>query len=385
MSTVIPLTDVLTDRSRIVADWKCPRARYWQYEHAGKGVVGSTTSLELWLGTAIHDALAAAARCQLAGGTVEVEVIVTEAARAVFNSLTAATAGELDADAHTFACEQSALVEGLLRGFFRSQWPRLLEGKRIISIEEEMTFRLPNGITFMSKPDLILEDESDGEWEYKEYKSTSSKKTAWVNSWTTAVQLHSTVKAVGATKGREPSRVSVAGLYKGYESYGRQNSPFCYAYVRDGQPPFRAESVRYDYAAGYRRQPVWERPGGVRAWVEGMPDDMLADQFPQAPPIFVREHLVAAFFRQTAEREAAIAQAAARLRETSCEGTEREGLLDAVFPQHFEHCSPAWGRGCGYKRLCHGVVSFDDEGLPEGFMWREPHHQPELDAQEGEA
>src|SRR3990167_5082600 len=46
------------DRSRITTDWACPRRRYWQYEFGGRGIQPDVTSLELFLGTALHDGLA---------------------------------------------------------------------------------------------------------------------------------------------------------------------------------------------------------------------------------------------------------------------------------------------------------------------------------------
>lgn len=344
----------LYDRSRVTTDWQCPRRRYWQYEYAGKGVVTGTTALELHMGTVLHDGLAA-----IAGGAS-----VDDIAPLAYQQLYTALATEDDYDTINFANEQATLVEGLLRGFARHVWPALCERyPTIIAIEQEMTYE-HDGLVFMSKPDLILADSSE-EWVYIEYKSTSTKKTEWINSWNTAVQLHSTVKAVEATLGKAPSSVIVQGFYKGFESYGKQNSPFCYAYSRKGQPPFSKDEVRYDYAAGFRRTPTWEMEGGVKAWVEKMPDTLLADQFPQTPPIFLDEKLIEKFFEQRALREKEIAAAT-------------EASLDASFPQKFDACSPGWGRGCPYKQLCFSHVSHP---LEAGFTWRTPHHQLELDQQ----
>jgi hypothetical protein len=364
-----------TDRSRIVRDWECPRARYLGYELDGKGIAPSSTSLELWLGTALHDGLAALARSQPGGASID--EIASAVHAQVYDALAAVPVGEVpDADTRTFAAEQAALVEGLVRGFYRQVWPRLLaEGWRIVAVEQEVSLPLGANLTFMSKPDLVIASPDD-EWWYVEYKSTSSKKAQWVDSWSTAVQLHSGCKAVEATLGHPVAGVIVQGLYKGYESYGRQNSPFCYAYVRAGQPPFRQEEVRYDYASGFRRQPVWERPGGVREWVAGMPDDILTDQFPQTPPIFLKEELVDGFLKQVEAREAEIADAHEWIAEHP---EDREDIMAKVFPQHFDKCQPAWGRGCSFKRICHGRV---EDPLTSGFSWREPHHTPELEAQD---
>ena len=368
------------DRSRITCDWVCPRKRYWQYEWKGRGIVPSTTQLELWLGTTIHDALAAIARAHLTGA-VDIDLIAREAQKQIFDSLTAAVAGEVpESDAIDFAKEQGALVEGIVRGFYRQVWPRLIaQYPRIIAVEQEMIIKLADGLTFMARLDLILATEDD-EWVYVEYKSSSSKKREWIDQWSTAVQLHSSIKAVEETLGHPVQQVIVQGLYKGYISYGKQNSPFCYAYVRGGNPPFTQDQARYDYAAGYRRQPVWERPGGVAQWVAEMPEEILTDQFMATPPIFVKEELVEAFMRQVVRREQDIACAVDAIQHaqqtvSASASIDEDMVMDATFPQHFEQCQPGWGKGCAYRRLCHGRV---DDPLSSGFEWREPHHAPEV-------
>lgn len=368
---------VLYDRSRVTTDWSCPRKRYWQYEFGEKGIVGSNTSLELYTGTILHDGLAAIAG-QQKDGIPDIDLIATAARGQMLTALLADTSGEVgEVD---FAHEQATLVEGLLRGFYRHVWPRLRTAyPTIVYIEEEMRFD-HDGLTFMSRPDLVVADKDGNLW-YLEYKSTSSKKEGWVNGWATAVQLHSTVRAIETTLGEKVTGVIVQGLYKGYESYGKQNSPFCYAYRRAGNPPFTQPDTRYEYVPGYKRFPVWDLDGGVTTWVANMPDDVLGDQFPQVPPIFVNEGLVNSFFQQRAYREHEIEMARDMLGHVPDEGEHeynQVALLDAAFPQKFESCHPYFGRPCSYLRLCHGSVA---DPLQDGYTWREPHHALELDQQ----
>ena len=361
----------LLDRSRITKYWYCPRARFWQYEYKSKGIVKSTTSLPLYTGTCIHDSLATIATFHKEGVEVPIDEIAKLAFDTMKQELMEASEGEVGA--HEFASEQACLVEGLIRGFFKHSWPILMDTyPKIIAIESEMTYDLGDDVKFMAKPDLIVEDK-EGELVYIEYKSTSSKKQEWVDSWNTAVQLHSSIKACEQSLGRTPGYVQILGLYKGYVSYGKQSSPLVYGYKRSGNPPFTQDDIKYEYKAGYKRSPVWEMDGGVKAWIESMPPDVLANQFPLSPQIFVDQDLVDAFFRQTKVKEAEI-EIASRLINESPE--DNQGLLDKTFPQHYEKCSPAWGFKCEYMKLCHGHV---EDPLNEGFQVREAHHSPEME------
>lgn len=366
--------DRVYDRSRVVTDWKCPRARYWGYEYGGKGIRKSSTSLELFTGITVHDCLATIATQHLTSdGQVDIEEIATLAFSAMKKQLLEANEGEVGAD--EFANEQACLTEGMLRGFYKHVWPRLLaQYPTIRYIEQEVEYK-HDGLVFMSKPDLVMEN-SEGDWVYIEYKTTGTKKEEWINSWETAVQLHSAIKACEQTLGKAPNMVQIVGLYKGYQSYGKQSSPFCYAYMKKGNPPFSEDQIAYEYKAGLKRYPVWELEGGVKKWVDDMPETVLANQFPMSPPIFVNEDMVNSFFEQRAIREGEIAYAAKNV-----DDIPLNILLNEVFPQKFDQCIPPYGRACEFKKLCHGRC---DDPLKEGFDWRTPHHQLELEMFENE-
>lgn len=353
------------DRSRVLADWKCPRSRYWGYEYGGTGLSSGNTSIELYTGIVTHDGLAAIAH----------GVPIDDIAKAAFTQMKEALLAQSNGteDDLFYAEEQATLVEGMLRGFYKHVWPRLMAAyPTILYVEEEM-FYPHDGLMFMSKGDLILQDK-EGENCYLEYKTTSTKKEEWIASWDTAVQVHSTIKAVKATTGLDINRVIVQGLYKGYRSYNKQNSPFCYSYRREGKPPFVPDSFIYEYKAGYFRFPTWKMDGGVAVWIEGMPEAMLADQFPQTPPIFINHDLVEAFFRQRTFREHKIQQAIEILHEADEDITR--ATLDVAFPQKFDMCVPPYGHPCMFRKLCHSGIT---DPLAAGYIPRVPHHQYELD------
>lgn len=361
----------LIDRSRTVQDWKCPRARYWGYEYEGRGIVKAGNSLELFLGITTHDALAAIAISTQTGSPIEIDTL----AQAVYSQVhleLSPKEGEVGLPEQVeFAKEQATLIEGLIRGFYKHVWPALMEKYKIVAVEQELEYKLdPDGqFIFMAKPDLIVEDKQSGEWVYIEYKTTSSKKDNWVNSWETAVQLHSSIMACEQTLGTRPAYVQIVGLYKGYESYGKQSSPFCYAYKKSGNPPFTQDQIAYEFKAGFKRVPTWELEGGLKKWVEDMPDTVLANQFPMTPPIIINEDLVKSFFKQRLAREVEI-------RDFHHPYPGLVGNLDVFFPQRFDQCVPGFGKPCQYRKLCHGAV---DNPLEEGYVLREPHHAKEME------
>ena len=357
------------DRSRSTTDWQCPRKRYLQYELYGRGVVPEDTAIELYLGTTIHDALSGIAR------GLDINLIADTARTQVKEALV----GAGTEDEVNYASEQAALVEGITRGFHLHVWPQLIEKyPRILAIEQEMTYD-HDGFTFMAKPDLVLASEDESDIIYVVYKSTSSKKDSWVNSWGYAVQLHSTIRAIEQTLRKKVTGVIVQGLYKGFESYGKQSSPFCYLYFRAANPPFVKEEVAYEFKAGLKRYPTWERSGGVKEWVENMPAHVLADQFPRTPVIFIKDDLIDSFFRQRIAREMEIDLALQMLEQHKDDEDTCKDILDTAFEQKFDQCAPYFGKPCTYRNICFGHVT---DPLNQGYSLRESHHQMELEHHE---
>lgn len=357
----------LYDRSRVTTDWRCRRRRYYNYEHNGTGIVSGTAAYELYFGTLIHDAMAAIA-IQTQSGSVDIDAIAGAGRDQLFEALSGA-GGDGTADSNReYAAEQSALCEGLIRGFYRYAWPKLLDlYPEIVVVEQEVV----TSYGFMVKPDLILKNEDA--IVYVEYKTTGNKSDKWIDSWKTSPQLHAYMKAILDATDIEINAALVVGLYKGYESYGRQNSPFCYAHSRAAQPPFFEQELLYSYKAGYKKTPAWELPGGVKEWVAGMPLDILQEQFPMVPPVYYNAKLAEAFFRQANFREKEIENGMRFLKMTMGED-EKQEILDAWFPQNFEGCRPSFGSHCPYASIC------IDGGSPDDEKWqpREPHHSSEV-------
>jgi len=367
----------LYSKSSVERDWKCPRSYYWAYEYDGKGIQSQSYGLELMLGSAIHDALAVLALKTKAGEAIDIDLIATTAYQQVFDSLPKPEdSTPLDLTKVEFAKEQATLIEGLIRGFYKHVWPKLMAKYRIASVELPTIHRHGRNLGMVAKPDLILQDQGDDSLWYYEYKTTSSKKDEWIKSWEYAIQLHSSIRAVEQTTGNSIDGVIIQGLYKGYRSYDKQGSPFCYAYKKNGNPPFTKDQIAYEYKSGFFRVPTWELEGGVKGWVESMPSNVLADQFPQTAPIFVNDFLIDAFFKQQELRQRDIVAVSEYLR--GGEGTP-EGIQEAindVFPQRFDQCRPSFGYECPYLKLCHSNAG--ENPLENGFVYRTLDHMQDF-------
>lgn len=370
-STTIHPLPIYYSRSAVVSDWTCPRKRYYGYEYLGRGISPTSTALPLYMGILVHDGIAA-----ITAG-LSIDEIVS-AGKSQFRAHLLEGHPD-DPDAQHFAEEQCALVEGMLRGYAKHIWPRLQEEYEVVACEQEMVYE-HDGLHFMAKPDLLLRHKESGDLVYVEFKSTSSVKDKWIGSWNTAVQLHSSIRAVEATLGEPVTQVIVQGLNKGYVSqYDRQESIFCYAYHKAGQPPFQKDTISYIYKAGLKKYPVWQLPGGVKKWVEEMPENLLSQQLPITPPIFINGELVDAFFRQRATREHEIRHGREQIAYAKT-NESAQAILDDVFPQYFEECSPGWGDGCQFRKLCHGKKV---DPLTIGYSMRVSHHQIEEDQLNG--
>lgn len=350
------------DRTRVTTDWKCPRARYWAFEYLGRGVSPARRALYFDIGDAVHKSLDALSRGEALDGVCAVHL-------ARFREMqsphyTGELAWKLE--------EQVCLIEGMIRGWYRSVLPRLTEEFEVVAIEEEFVYEVAPGLTMGVKPDKLLRRRSDGTLWYRETKTLGYLGKDWSLQWQRAIQLHTTAFIVGAHLQEEVSGVIVEGLYKGYDREGKATSPFAYGYARPGT--IRGPEIMPEWRAGCRKIPIWsDYPGGCRAWAASLPTEVLSNQFIETPPIFLQRRLVEAFLRQVAIREEVIRRAA-----EVDDDLQDGGLLDTVFPQHFSECAPAIGVPCAYADCCFNPVVGEDPVRSGLYTPRVPHHTTEV-------
>lgn len=356
---------IFYDRSRVTTDWACPRRRFWNYEYARRGIAPVKRSIYLEVGDRIHTAMADL----LLDG--EVDRVATRQ-RSIFEANL--RGGMVDRKMDEIKIiEQGTILEGMIRGWDRFYRPLLLRDYRPLAVEGEL-FLDHDGCRMMCKPDVVAERVSDSSIWYPEWKTTGSMKREWFAQWGKAVQLHGTAKAIEAHLGRPVAGVIVFGLYKGYESqYGRQESAFGYGYGPRGGLDDRG--LMYRYVNGLSKYPIWETTDS-KTWVEGMPLDVLEKQFGETGPIFLNTHLCERWLRQTAIRERTIREGIERIERAFEENDQGVALevLDSVFPQHFDECSPGWGLGCSYADVC-WTPGVERDPIRSGlYTWRTPHH-----------
>lgn len=375
------------DRSRVQTDGGCRRARYYLTEYENRGIVlGGRKPLYFIIGDVVHACLDDMSKAAEAG--VEVDIALLEAVlqprtAVLWETLWSMSVGEDEEEGRRLADETSCLVEGLIRGFHRHMWPLLIRDYDIIGGEREIIYDYDiDGqlVRFGCRPDLLARKKDGGGVWYFEYKTPGSLGRTWFEQWTTAIQLQAGAWATGRVVGEEVEGAIVQALYKGdKDRQGRSTSPFTYCYYKPGNPPFTAEQFSQDYkpaGSGWTRRAVYTLPGGCEAQVRRLSGEVLAAQFPQSPPVFLNEDLVRDWLRQTALRELEIKRASEELRKKEWPEGRKQRLMDTVFRQNFDTCTPYKGSPCQYRHICHGgaqLPTVENEGVGM-YVWRQPHH-----------
>jgi hypothetical protein len=354
------------DRSRIEADWKCNRRRYWNTEYLAPGaqypgIVKVEDATALIFGTAMHNALAGS-------------MLQTTPDSVLYNLLH----DELTKGLH-YLPEQKRqelvyLGLGLFWAYVKVIKPRILANYEVQAIEREVSFELYTDKEFMCRPDLILSRKSDGTNWYPDYKTTIFKTKQWVDSWEYASQLGLGCHAVEDSLGIKMEGSMVIGLYKGYrDKNGLTRSPFTWAYHIPENGKWTP-----DYIRGWDLDGLWNYEPGLQHWVENvLTEETLLDQFPIAEEIAFHRDRLEDLLRQQTSREHAIDSFHAVKH-----GNGGKVLMASVFPQNFTSCIPGMGPACPYVDACHIPSVGEDPVGSRLYVVREPHHQPEREAYE---
>lgn len=390
MSTNTPF---FTDRSRQVQFEKCPRARFWSTVYGEWGIQPAVPNLDLELGIAIHEGVAAL----LDGKGID------EALTEAFFSLGNALGTHFPV---SIIQSYADLTEGLLRAFEKIQYPKLKAKFQLVGpAEQEMTAFLMDGVAHMSRPDAVLKDKMKDEYGVWSLKTTSFSDDAelelqyrtdtqglaemWAAeqffktkmSWSQLLIIHTGAKERIADGTGEGVSIHLSPVYQGW-------------YKDDGLGTVQlAHSYWWKDAVGKRKGlgQVWKRfnvaemyTGGIAQWIEDLaagkiqPEvgNVLEGLFLLPPAYYRREESIQEWRLATGYQENHLRIWSEAYHNECIPDDTKNEILHSYFPQHRSSCIYMRHK-CDFYQLCHGTAGEAENPFDHGFKWREINHPQE--------
>jgi hypothetical protein len=300
--------------------------------------------------------------------------------------------------------EQGALIEGLIRLWhLRST---IIKDHEVLDVEKEDQLPLTPDITWQARADALLKNDGDlyvyslktaARWDIRQQSANEHD-----------MQGLSEAAAIEARLGEKIFGVRMEYLLKGErrkdEGSGqyRQMSPLIRGYRRtahgvtedsweyahsyyytctEPHQAYRGQcpgEKRHSLGKGWESFNAWEEMG-VKEWMEWLAagivqplaGDVLDKQIVTPLPYYRDEAQMEDWREQVTEQETRIATF------TDGIGTAvHRSFLNRFFPQHSNSCD--YPVKCDYQDLCWGADYIRQNPLANGYVWREPHHEPEL-------
>ena len=410
-----------TDRSRAETYQECPRLRYLSYEYRGRGVVPETLSLALTIGSSIHRGIA-----DLLLGK-DIEGVVGEVLED-FVGLVRQRALDLGTDEDQFdaAKEQAALLEALLRGWAECRLPRLLTEYQVIDVEGEEECSLggkDKSLIWMSRPDAVLRHRGTQELTIYSIKTCAQWDQRAADQHELDMQGMSETYAVEQRLGEPVTSVQMDFLVKGRRDEfprgsgrRRQASPlirgwrqsfgapmsdrYAWSYSWTSDDGTRHRLARNGGGAWQPYSPWHEGEMGLQAWFDllragnvtpSTGENILESQFVTPPPHYRIQEDIDEWLVSTQTQEARVKIGAAVVENARKKGPKAFRLaLAEHFPKNARACNFHYGGRCPFHKASHdvcwtGLNIHEQDPVESGnFLWRVPHHTPEL-AQQNQA
>ena len=404
------------DRSRILEWTRCPRSRWLGSHFNGHGITSGTLRVPLVTGGSIHLGLEQLSK----GATADVA-----AAAAVDNYRSQADAAlraagtALDHFDYTVE-EQASLTEALVRVYALKGYPALTAEWEVLEVESEYEWDLAPGLRMMSRLDGLLRRRSDGELGVLSFKTDKgsyledklpagridlqglTEPLAVLHSkWGIAPQW---VKMEWLIKGAWKEEVKGSGqhfqdsfLVRPWRNAANGAIRWQRFWPCPGEPhevmgangkPWKCKGnvKQHGLGDGWERVPIWQHMP-IKEWIGLLAEEPGALEaclfLPPAIPRSLAEMYSAQ--RIIASQELDIDRRLANLAaHNGPEGPMLEAL-DVNFPptgKWNDQCHHSFGGLCQFITLCHSA----DQGAAliqwkeNGFVPRQPHHLPELEA-----
>jgi hypothetical protein len=297
--------------------------------------------------------------------------------------------------------EQCSLIEGIAYGFCRVLRQGLLERFDILEVEQEHLVVLDctcglghgkaedhvargcQGIGEQLRPDFVAKRKSDGAIGFHDFKTAALINDKWDRQWNYSRQMALLPLAIP-----EATHFYIHGIVKGMRPWDKvvgakwQDSPFCYAYYKKGNPPVEPSewAAQFWYtdedgknrqrteSKGWQKIPVWEKRS-IKSWVEAMPLDVIQPLFQERGP-----------FPVDGDRTREVA-----LDHVVHERKWQKALWEGEHIEKSWHCyEEAYGSVCEYAVHCWKETPgsekpeeiLGEDGQPL-FVQRTPHHEAE--------
>jgi hypothetical protein len=348
----------LLDRSGGELDDDCGMAFFWNrvWHPPGSphhGIVDPKESVYLKIGREIHEDLAMIA---------DMKDLRPEAIQERVDDLTKDLTDEDRID-QAFM-ETLYRRAGWLAGFALFIEPKLREQFDTVFMEDEIILdREPLWIPVT--PDRVLRSKATGKLHYREYKSTVSTSSGWMNQWTFAIQLHLGMKALEEELGEPVEYAQIQALSKGYIGANGLSHPYVYGWHN---PTTNEWTQEYKAGNAWNKRGVWEHPGGVVKWVQKCGEGAAFGVFPCSAPVFLNVNMLDSW----------VARKTARMKEIDHNGEaciEHKELRKLVFEQRTKKCRPPFGDPCPYLKLCWNAPG--EARAAQDYIPRIPHHEIE--------
>ena len=399
---------ILTDRSRIIKYQSCPRARFLNYHSRNTGITKSSVNIYTTTGSYTHRGV----EYILKGEGLEQSV-----SRAILEYDEDNHNKQLDLDVsedQDFVYrEQRALIEALVRIYYKIQYPLILAEYEIVSVEEELLYPLVeptynttiegtnldnNGILLMSKPDAVLRSKETDSLVVYSLKTASQWNETTQKSAKYDVQGISELVATEYKYQEEVEAIKMDYLIKGSRQLlgekgnkkKLQNTFLVHPYMLDSgiTTQFSLSSTR---AKGWNRINIWEQLT-IKDWVDylvsehqnqligGMDEDsqkVIVSPYPYQRSLTDIQNWIeqTQFQEQTINMHLDIL----RHRNSSLVGSretqdvEYKSSLNRFFSQNRKECY-TFGSWCPYTDICWEGLRTDSVE----YTSRVPHHSTEL-------
>lgn len=379
--------------------WRfCKRALFNGYLHSGTGLSSRYVNEDLLFGTVQHDVLPL-----LWQGEAPVAPLIAASRVRIYQGLINDKEWEsaLTKEAREHKAQEWArLGEGQLWGIQRYVLPFLKARYHLLVAEGDGARWLDERTALIAKPDTLLVENPEANPDlmpppmpgtgYLEWKTVTTPGEAWHRSFIRNPQSWTGAIVTRAGLGRDIDWFMVVGLVKGTESthadgVQRRSSPFCYAFRNKGDSKVNSKwkasdgnwwRAEYTNANGWERVSTDEYPGGIAAWVNDVPAEVLAKQFVLTEPTDIEWELAEEWLaNQYPMIDAAHSWDTHR---NTIDVETRDFIHNALFPRALENCEAGdyGGRPCVFKDLCHNE---DVKADPlSRYKKREPHHPIEV-------